>query len=125
MIKVKRIYEAPSKEDGFRILIDRLWPRGVSKEKAKIDLWFKDIAPSDALRKWFGHKEDRWQEFKKKYIKELEGKSQLLKQLNITAKKGDVTLLFAAKDTERNNAIVLKDIMENKRARTKPVQPMR
>ena len=111
MIKIKRIYEASSKEDGFRVLVDRLWPRGVSKEKVKIDLWLKDIAPSDALRKWFGHKEERWQEFKKKYLKELEGKKQIIGQLKTIQKKGAITLLFAAKDAERNNAAVLKDIL--------------
>ncbi|MDD5655549.1 MAG: DUF488 domain-containing protein [Candidatus Omnitrophica bacterium] len=112
MIKIKRIYESPSKDDGFRVLIDRLWPRGVSKEKAKIDLWLKDIAPSDALRKWFGHREERWREFKKKYLKELEDKEQIIKQLRTIKKKGAITLLFAAKDTERNNAVVLKDMLK-------------
>jgi len=111
MIKIKRIYEAPSKEDGFRILVDRLWPRGVSKEKAKIDLWLKDIAPSDDLRKWFGHKEERWPEFKKKYLEELKNKKPLIEQLRTSKKKGAITILFAAKDTERNNAVVLKDML--------------
>jgi len=111
MIKIKRIYEAPLKDDGFRVLVDRLWPRGISKEKAKIDLWLKDIAPSDALRKWFGHKGERWEEFKKRYLKELKDKKELIGQLKTAKKKGTVTLLFAAKDIERNNAVVLKDML--------------
>lgn len=111
MIKIKRIYEAPSKDDGFRVLVDRLWPRGVSKEKAKINLWLKDIAPSDNLRKWFGHKEERWKEFKKRYLKELEYKKELVEQLKTMDKKGIATLLYAAKDEARNNAVVLKNLL--------------
>lgn len=110
MIKIKRIYEAPSKDDGFRVLVDRLWPRGVSKEKAKIDLWLKDIAPSDTLRKWFGHKEERWGEFKNRYLKELKDKKELVEQIKVMNKKDTVTLLYAAKDEARNNAIILKGL---------------
>lgn len=112
MIRIKRIYEMPSKDDGFRVLVDRLWPRGVSKEKAKIDLWLKDIAPSDALRKWFAHKEERWDAFQKKYFKELKDKKGLIGQLETIKKNGTVTLLFAAKDEARNNAAVLKDLLD-------------
>ena len=111
MFKVKRVYELAGPEDGARVLVDRLWPRGVSKEKARIDLWLKDIAPSDALRNWFGHKEERWEEFKKKYRKELEGKKELVGRLKTIKEKGTITLLFAAKNIERNNAIVLRDIL--------------
>ena len=111
MIKIKRIYDSCDKNDGFRVLVDRLWPRGVSKDKAKIDLWFKDIAPSDGLRKWFGHKEERWEEFKKRYLKELKGKKELLEQLKTMDKKGVVTLLYAARDEVRNNAVVLKKLL--------------
>ncbi|MEW6075803.1 MAG: DUF488 domain-containing protein [Candidatus Omnitrophota bacterium] len=112
MINIKRIYERPLKEDGFRVLVDRLWPRGVSKEKAKVNLWLKDVAPSDELRKWFGHKEERWEEFKKRYYQELKEKKELIGQLKKTQKKGTVTLLFAAKDTQRNNAVVLRGIVK-------------
>ena len=112
MIKIKRIYEAASKDDGFRVLVDRLWPRGVSKEKARIDLWLKDIAPSDALRKWFGHKEARWEEFKKRYLEELKNKKELLAQLKALEKKGLLVLLFAAKDLKNNNAVILKDVLK-------------
>ncbi len=108
MIKIKRIYEAPEKNDGARVLVDRMWPRGMTKDKAKLDLWLKDIAPSDGLRKWFGHKEERWEEFQKRYLEELKGKKGPLEQLLALSKKGPVTLLYAAKDEDRNNAVVLK-----------------
>ena len=111
MLKIKRIYELPDKGDGVRILVDRLWPRGVSKEKAKIDLWLKDIAPSDNLRKWFGHEEERWEEFKKRYLRELKDKKELVKQVRKMDKKGKVTLLYAAKDEARNNAVVLDELL--------------
>ena len=115
MIKTKRIYESPAKEDGFRILVDRLWPRGVQKEKAKIDLWLKEIAPSDDLRKWFAHDPQKWEEFKKKYAKELATKEGLLNEIRQTEKeKGTVTLLYSARDTERNNAVALKIILEKR-----------
>lgn len=112
MIKVKRIYDPPSRGDGKRILVDRLWPRGVKKDEAKIDEWLKDIAPSDALRKWFGHDPEKWPAFRDKYKKELEEKGELVRQLRSEAKKGKVTLLYAAKDAEHNNAVVLKEVIE-------------
>jgi uncharacterized protein YeaO (DUF488 family) len=118
MIKIKRIYESPSKDDGFRVLVDRLWPRGISKAKVKLNLWLKDIAPSDVLRKWFGHKETRWKEFKKRYLKELEDKKELIEQLKTINKKRDITLLYAAKDEDKNNAVVIRDLLSNKRITT-------
>ena len=115
MIKTKRIYESPAEEDGFRILVDRLWPRGVQKEKAKIDLWLKEIAPSDDLRKWFAHESQKWEEFKKKYVKELATKEGLLNEIRqIEKEKGTVTFLYSAKDTEHNNAVALKTILGKK-----------
>jgi uncharacterized protein YeaO (DUF488 family) len=115
MIKTKRIYESPAEEDGFRILVDRLWPRGVQKEKAKIDLWLKEIAPSDDLRKWFAHESQKWEEFKKKYAKELAIKERLLNEIRqIEKEKGTVTFLYSAKDTEHNNAVALKTILGKK-----------
>ena len=113
MIKIKRIYDPVSKDDGKRILVDRLWPRGVKKEKAAIDEWLKDIAPSDELRKWFSHDPEKWQEFKKRYKKELSDsdKVDLVKKLKVEAKKGTITFLFAAKDTEHDNAMVLKEVI--------------
>jgi uncharacterized protein YeaO (DUF488 family) len=115
MIKTKRIYESPAEEDGFRILVDRLWPRGVQKEKAKIDLRLKEIAPSDDLRKWFAHDPQKWEEFKKKYAKELATKQGLLNEIRqIEKEKGTVTFLYSAKDTEHNNAVALKTILGKK-----------
>ena len=111
MIKIKRIYNSPAEDDGFRVLVDRLWPRGVSKEKAKIDLWLKDIAPSDQLRKWFAHDPAKWDEFKRKYFKELEEKKDLINQVSKESKDG-TTLLYAAKDDKYNNAKALKEYIE-------------
>ena len=110
MILLKRIYEKASKDDGTRILVDRLWPRGVSKEEAKIDLWLKDIGPSNELRKWFNHKDEKWPEFRKKYFKELDTKKDLIEQ--IKKQKGTVTLLFGAKNIEHNNAVAIKQYLE-------------
>ncbi len=112
MIKIKRIYEKPEKNDGFRVLVDRLWPRGVSKEKAKLDLWLKDVAPSNELRKWFAYDPAKWQEFQKRYKKELAKNKSALDQLKkIARKEKNLTLLYAAKDEERNEAIVLREIL--------------
>ncbi len=112
MIKIKRIYNAPARDDNFRILVDRLWPRGISKDKAKIDLWLKDIAPSDSLRKWFDHDPAKWAVFKRKYFKELDNKKDLIKEITKRA-EGGVTLLYAAKDEQHNNAQALKEYMED------------
>lgn len=111
MIKIKRIYSDPAKDDGFRMLVDRLWPRGVSKEKAKIDLWLKDIAPSDSLRKWFNHDPAKWDEFKRKYFRELDENKDRINQV-FKKHKGIITLLYAAKDDEHNNAEALKEYIE-------------
>ena len=105
-IKIKRIYEEPDKKDGMRILIDKLWPRGMAKENADIDLWLKDIAPSSDLRKWFGHDPKKWTEFCKRYYKELALNQEPVKHLlDIVKKHKIITLLYAAKDEEFNNAI--------------------
>ncbi len=114
MFGIKRVYEKPDEGDGIRVLVDRLWPRGLKKEEAKIDHWTKEIAPSDNLRKWFDHKEERWQEFKNRYKKELKDKNELLKQLIDLGKKKKVTLLYAAKNEETNNAQVLLEVLKNK-----------
>jgi uncharacterized protein YeaO (DUF488 family) len=111
MVRIKRIYDPYSSNDGKRILIDRLWPRGVKKEEAKIDEWLRDIAPSDELRKWFSHEPPKYQEFKKRYTKELEKKKELVEQIRNEAREGTVTLLFSAKDTKYNNATVLKELL--------------
>jgi uncharacterized protein YeaO (DUF488 family) len=110
MIKIKRAYQPAEEADGFRILVDRLWPRGISKEKAMIDLWLKDIAPSNDLRKWFSHNVERWSEFKTRYLEELKTKRTLMEHIkNLEKEKGTLTLIYAAKDEEHNNALVLKD----------------
>ena len=108
-IRIKRVYEAPDKEDGARILVDRLWPRGLSKEKAQVDLWLKDIAPSTGLRKWFAHDPEKWQEFRKRYGAELERNDEQVAALRAEAAKGPVTLVYGARDTEHNEALVLKN----------------
>ncbi len=111
MIRIKRIYEPPAAADGRRVLVDRLWPRGMSKDEAKVDEWLKEIAPSDELRKWFGHDPARWAEFRTRYREELKGHGELIDRLRAEARTGTVTLLFAAKDEEHNNAVVLKEIL--------------
>lgn len=114
MIKLKRIYDPSSREDGNRVLVDRLWPRGVRKEDAHIDKWLKDIAPSDALRKWYSHDPSRWEEFKQRYTNELKDKKELLEGLLADSRKGAVTLLFGARDIEHNNAVVIKEVLAKK-----------
>jgi uncharacterized protein YeaO (DUF488 family) len=113
MIKVKRIYEPPAPEDGKRILVDRLWPRGLAREEARVDEWLKEIAPSDELRRWFGHDPARWEEFRRRYREELASRGELLDRLRTEALHGAVTLLFAAKDEEHNNAVVLKKLLSD------------
>ena len=104
---VKRIYEPPAPDDGQRVLVDRIWPRGVSKEDAALALWLKDIAPSDALRGWFGHEPERWMEFQKRYRAELDRNGEVVGQLRAMLGKGRVTLLYGARDEAHNNAVAL------------------
>lgn len=113
MIKIKRVYEKASKEDGWRVLVDRLWPRGMKKEAAHIDVWMKEVAPSDGLRKWFGHDPARWADFQKNYRGELAKKKELVAELNAMEKKhGTVTLLFGAKDEQHNQAVALAEFLK-------------
>lgn len=115
MIQIKRVYEQRDKDDGYRILIDRLWPRGLSKEKAGVDLWLKEIAPSTALRKWYGHDPKKWEAFNHRYREELTGMNDHLKQITDLEKEhGMVTLLFAAKEEEFSQAAVLIDVLKEK-----------
>ncbi len=116
MIRVQRIYNNPkgNNNNGFRILVDRLWPRGLSKDGIKIDLWQKDIAPSTSLRKWFSHDEKKWNEFKHRYFKELDNNSDSINIILDKTKDGSITLLYSAKDERFNNAIVLKEYLEMK-----------
>lgn len=114
-IKIKRVYEKPDKQDGFRILVDRLWPRGLTKEKAAVDLWLKDIAPSTELRKWFNHDPDKWNEFNKRYFDELKKNKEVFSILKDHLKKKIVTLVYAAKDSDHNDALVLSHIFEKEK----------
>jgi uncharacterized protein YeaO (DUF488 family) len=114
MLRVKRVYDTVSGEDGFRILVDRLWPRGMSKEKANVALWLKDIAPSEGLRRWFGHDQKKWSEFQEKYHKELGEKEGLVSLISEKLSSGNVTLLFGAKDEKFNNAVALKEYIEER-----------
>ena len=112
MIKLKRAYEKHSREDGERILVERLWPRGLTKLKAKIDLWLKDVAPSTELRRWFGHDPEKWNAFRQRYQKELKQKDELIKLLKRKAKARTITLIYAARDEEHNGALVLKQFLQ-------------
>jgi uncharacterized protein YeaO (DUF488 family) len=116
-IQMKRIYEPASAEDGARVLVDRIWPRGIKKEAAALDLWLKDIAPSTNLRKWYGHKPEKWLEFRKRYKAELTAHKSELEQLIGMVRKGAVTLLYAAHDGEHSNAEVLKEYLLHHLAR--------
>ncbi len=111
-LKLKRIYEDAAKGDGVRILVDRLWPRGISKEKANVDEWMRDIAPSNELRKWVHEDPSRWDEFKRRYFKDLREHTETIESLRKIAKRKAVTLLFAAKDVERNNAVALLEYLK-------------
>lgn len=111
-LQVKRIYDKPLKKDGFRILVDRIWPRGVSKADARLDQWVKDIAPSSELRKWFRHYAKRWKAFKQKYFHELDQKGEAINEVAQKAARTRVTLLYGAKDTTYNNAQALKEYIE-------------
>ena len=111
-VRMKRIYEAPSEDDGYRVLVDRLWPRGISKERARLDAWARELAPSDALRKWYDHRPERWEEFQRRFARELKAHPDALQQLVAEARRGPVTLLFASRELERNNAAALKKHLE-------------
>src|SRR5690242_21399275 len=107
-LRFKRVTEAPSEEDGARVLVDRLWPRGQSKDKLRLDVWLKDIAPSDALRKWFNHKPEKWPEFRERYAKELDANPEAVKSLQAMLREhGTVTLLFGSHEARYNNAVAL------------------
>ena len=110
-VRIKRAYEAPSADDGTRVLVDRLWPRGVRKADAAIDHWAKELAPSTELRKWFGHDPARWAEFRQRYAAELREQGEALERLRALAEKGPVTLVYAAHDEKHNDAVVLRDVL--------------
>lgn len=110
-IRIKRVYEAPDESDGYRVLVDRLWPRGLKKEAAALDAWHRELAPSDALRRWFGHDVARWPEFRRRYVEELRDKGEALEALRAVARERRLTLLFAARDEAHNDAVVLREVL--------------
>ena len=114
IVKVKRVYESIQRSDGTRFLVERLWPRGMKKEQLKLDAWLKDAAPSDSLRRWFGHDPLKWNDFQKKYRAELSDNPDAWKPILEAAKRGRVTLLYSSRDTEHNNALVLKSFLEER-----------
>jgi uncharacterized protein YeaO (DUF488 family) len=111
-IRIKRVYEEPDTEDGKRILVDRLWPRGLTKEKAQVDLWLKDVAPSKELRKWFAHDAAKWAEFQTRYRKELKRNKEQLSLLRQEAAKGTITLVYGARDQQHNEAVILQRLLK-------------
>ena len=114
-VKLRRIYDPPSPQDGYRVLVDRIWPRGVSREDASINLWLKEIAPSFALRKWFAHDAAKWAEFLTRYQSELEQNQDAVAELEHTMREGQVTLLYAARDEEHNNAVALRHYLASRK----------
>lgn len=114
-VHLKRAYEPSNSKDGHRILVDRLWPRGVSKAEADIDEWVKDLAPSTELRKWFGHDPERWDEFRRRYAEEIRGHAELLAHLRALAREGPVTLVYSARDELHNDAVVLREVLLGRR----------
>ena len=119
-VRLKRAYEQPTRDDGTRILIDRLWPRGVKKVDAAVDQWMKDLAPSTALRQWFGHDPARWQEFRHRYAEEVRQHFDQLKQVRALARKGTITLVYSAHDEVHNDAIALRDFLLGRKTKRKP-----
>ena len=113
MINLKRVYEGANPSDGFRVLVDRLWPRGISKEEAHVDEWLRDIAPSTELRKWFGHDPEKWPAFERRYRAELKAKTQLLEKLLADTAGKDITLVYASREQKYNNVAVLKVVLED------------
>ncbi|HEY3522042.1 MAG TPA: DUF488 family protein [Rhodanobacteraceae bacterium] len=123
-LKLKRATEPPAKSDGTRVLVDRLWPRGISKEELKPDAWLKEIAPSDALRKWFGHEPAKWDGFRERYAKELDANPEAVKALQDVLREHDiVTLVFDARDVEHNNAVALQQYMRRRMPRKRRARP--
>jgi uncharacterized protein YeaO (DUF488 family) len=113
-IQLKRVYQAASQGDGYRLLVDRIWPRGLGKEEARIDDWMKEIAPSTALRKWFGHEPAKWEEFRRRYFAELSLRPELVERLVQMAGSRPLTLVYSAKDEEHNNAVALREYLERR-----------
>ena len=117
MIKLKRVYEPSAPDDGVRILVERLWPRGIKKDSLKLDTWLKDVAPSNGLRRWFGHEPKKWDGFQDRYSAELDANPQAWESVVKAARRGHVTLIYSSRDTEHNNAVALKNYLEDKMQR--------
>jgi uncharacterized protein YeaO (DUF488 family) len=117
MVMVQRVYDAPSARERGRFLVERLWPRGMTKERLRFEAWLKEVAPSDALRRWFQHDPARWDEFRRRYFAELDDRPEAVARLRAAARHGDVVLLYSARDEEHNNAVALKEYLERKRPR--------
>ncbi len=113
-IGLKRVYDPPAEGDGYRVLVDRIWPRGITKDALELDAWLRDLAPSTALRKWFAHDPEKWEKFRERYFAELAGQGPAIEELVRRANEGCVTLVFAARDGERNNAVALKEYLERR-----------
>ncbi len=120
MINLKRVYEAAARADGQRFLVERLWPRGVRKSELKMDAWLKDVAPSDALRRWFSHDPEKWDTFRKRYFAELDSNPEAWSTLAAAARRGAVTLVYSSRDADHNNAAALKEYLDSKTKRTRP-----
>ncbi|TVM19266.1 hypothetical protein DPQ33_02590 [Oceanidesulfovibrio indonesiensis] len=114
-VNIRRVYEDPQPDDGVRVLVDRVWPRGLTKDRVQADKWMKDIAPSSKLRKWFGHDPEKWDEFRERYFLELDDKPELVEELRKMLRSSTVTLLYSAKDVDYNQAVALREYLENKR----------
>jgi uncharacterized protein YeaO (DUF488 family) len=112
-IKIKRAYERPSSTDGYRILVDRLWPRGISKDKAKVVFWLRELAPSTELRRWYGHDPEKWSDFKSRYFAELDGNPEMVNELIEYVRKGTVTFVYSSKEQQLNNAVALKEYIKS------------
>lgn len=122
MIKLKRAYEPATSDDGTRFLVERLWPRGVKKTALPLEAWLKDLAPSDALRRWFAHDPKKWEQFRRRYFRELHAHKKACEEILAAARRGPITLVYSARDTEHNNAVALKEYLEARSA-GKPVKP--
>jgi uncharacterized protein YeaO (DUF488 family) len=114
-IRIKRVYEKPDHKDGFRILVDRLWPRGLSKAAAKIDFWPRELAPSNELRRWYGHEPGKWDEFKSRYFRELDANPGLVKDLRGHVRRGQVTFVYSSKEEKLNNAVALREYLSSRK----------
>jgi uncharacterized protein YeaO (DUF488 family) len=123
MIKLKRVYESPSPQDGLRVLVDRLWPRGLTKEKLRVDAWLKDVAPTTELRKWFSHDPEKWSRFRARYFRELDAAPLAWQPIVSAARRGTVTLVYSSHDEQHNNAVALREYLLERKRKRRPAKP--